>query len=148
MSIADKLTQLNEIKQDIKQAIIDKGQAATDDMGEYSTLISNISGGCEVDDSFKNVLERNNGAVTFPSNLTSIGDYAFDSCANTFPYSLPDGVTSIGINAFYGCTNLALTSLPEGVTSIGSSAFSGCTNLALTSLPEGITKIGGSTFEY
>ena len=53
MSIADKLTQLNEIKQDIKQAIIDKGQAATDDMGEYSTLISNISGGGEVDDSFK-----------------------------------------------------------------------------------------------
>ena len=86
MSIADKLTQLNEIKQNIKQAIIDKGQAATDDMGEYSTLISNISGG-KVDDSFKNVLERNNGAVTFPSNLTSIGDYTFDSCANTFPSS-------------------------------------------------------------
>ena len=123
MAITDKLTQLNKIKQNIKQAIIDKGQAATDDMGEYSALISNISGGGKVDDSFKNVLERNNGAVTFPSNLTSIGDYAFDSCANTFPSSLPDGVTSIGINAFYGCSNLTLASLPEGITSIGSSAF-------------------------
>ena len=123
MSIADKLTQLNKIKQDIKQAIIDKGQAATDDMGEYSALISNISGGGKVDDSFKNFIERNGEE-----------------------FNLPIGVTTIGDRAFLKNTQISTLNISPTVTSIGSAAFSGCTNLALTSLPEGITKIGGSTF--
>ena len=144
MSISEKLTQLNGIKQDIKQAIIDKGQAATDDMTEYSTLISNISGSS--DDSFKNAIERNGNPVNLPSDLTKIGNYAFYYNSSLNLTSLPDGVTSIDSSAFYGCTNLALTSLPSGITSIGSSAFSNCTNLALTSLPSGITSIGGSAF--
>ena len=144
MSISEKLTQLNGIKQDIKQSLIDKGQAATDDMGEYSTLISNISGSS--DDSFKNAIERKGNPINLPSDLTKIGDYAFFNYKNLVLTSLPEGITSIGAHAFNGCTNLALTSLPEGITSIGYQLFYNCKQLALTSIPEGITSIGGNAF--
>ena len=84
--------------------------------------------------------------VCLPSELTSIGDYAFHNCINLALTSLPEGITSIGSYAFYACANLALTSLPEGITSIGFRAFHNCTNLALTSLPEGITSIADYAF--
>ena len=48
MSIASKLTQLAGIKSDIKEAIIAKGQTVGDDMTEYASAISNISGGGSV----------------------------------------------------------------------------------------------------
>lgn len=40
--IANKLQQLKQIKEDIKQALIEKGQQAGDDMTEYAQLIRNI----------------------------------------------------------------------------------------------------------
>lgn len=47
MSIADKITQLNGIKNDIKQAIIDKGVEVTSEtpFTDYANKIGEISGG-------------------------------------------------------------------------------------------------------
>jgi uncharacterized protein YjdB len=84
--------------------------------------------------------------IDLPEVLTSIGEAAFYDCRNLALTELPAKVTSIGASAFYDCRNLALTELPAKVTSIGASAFSGCTNLALTELPAGITSIGASAF--
>lgn len=44
-TINEKLIRLNEYKNAIKQAIIDKGQTVTDNMSEYADAISKISGG-------------------------------------------------------------------------------------------------------
>lgn len=47
MSVSSKLTQLQGIKEDIKEAIIAKGQEAGDDMTEYASLIDAIDTSAE-----------------------------------------------------------------------------------------------------
>ena len=86
--------------------------------------------------------------VYFSDEITSIGNYAFQSCTNLALTELPSGLTTIGDSAFNGCTNLALTGeLPRGLTYIDVAAFRHCTNLALTgSLPSGLTSIGQVAF--
>ena len=80
-----------------------------------------------------------------PSSVTSIGDYAFESCALT-SISIPDSVTSIGVFAFYNCKNLTSVTIGDGVTSIGFYAFEGCENLTSVTIGDGVTSIGDSAF--
>jgi hypothetical protein len=82
------------------------------------------------------------------SNLT-IGPNAFSGCTKFIKYlKIPNSVTTIGANAFNGCTgfndHLALS---NSVTTIGASAFSGCSsfNGSLT-IPNSVTFIGASAF--
>lgn len=103
------------------------------------------SGGGD-DGSFKAVIERTATEITLPSDLTSIGVYAFYYCTKLALTSLPSGLTSVGSYAFYECSNLALTSLPSGIKSINDNAFFNCRNLALTSLPSDLTSIGSYAF--
>lgn len=67
--------------------------------------------------------------VTIPVGVTTIGDYAFDSCSTLTEVAIPSNVTNIGGFAFYGC-NLISVSIPASVTSIGNSPFTDCTQLA------------------
>lgn len=120
-------------------------QNGTYDVTDYASASVNVSGGGD-DGSFKGVIERTAVTPTLPSNLTSVGTYAFYDCTNLALTSLPSGVTSIGTYAFYNCGNLALTSLPSGVTSIDAYSFCNCSSLALTSLPSGVTSIGDNAF--
>ena len=65
--------------------------------------------------------------------VTSIGDFAFESCRKLRSVTIPEGVTSIGDYAFYAFYNYSsLTSmiLPASVKKIGSQAFHGCSSLA------------------
>ena len=43
-------------------------------------------------------------SVYIGSNVTSIGDYAFDGCSNLTGVTIGENVTSIGSYAFYNCT--------------------------------------------
>lgn len=69
-------------------------------------------------------------AVTFPTTLESVGDYAFQGQDRfTADIVLPEGVTTIGASAFAGIESTRVV-IPSTVTSIGSGAFSAMTSLA------------------
>ena len=91
-------------------------------------------------------------SVTFPSSLTSIGDYAFYRCSGlTGALNLGEctSLTSIGDWAFQNCRGLTGEldlSNCTSLTSIGNVAFRDCSKLTSISLPSSLTSIGNSAF--
>ena len=85
-------------------------------------------------------------SITIPSTVTSIGDAAFRNCSGLTSLSIPEGVANIGLEMFYYSYNLQSVTLPSTVTSIGDYAFAYCSRLATISIPEGVTNIGYSAF--
>ena len=86
------------------------------------------------------------GNVTIPDSITSIGFYAFDSCAGLTSVTIPASVTSIGSMAFFDCESLTSVTIPDGVTSIGSQTFSYSTSLTSVTIPSSVTGIEGNAF--
>ena len=104
--------------------------------GFVSAVEAIDAGGGGDDGSFKAVIERTAVNPTLPSDLTSIGQYAFFACTNLALTSLPAGVTSIGHSAFQNCKGIkkvTFEGIPTGM--ISSSAFPGCTNLTVINVP-------------
>ena len=85
-------------------------------------------------------------AVQIGNGVTSIGNYAFNSCYSLVSITIPDGVTSIGNYAFNSCYSLASITIPDGVTSI--SAFSSCYSLVSITVPDGVTSISAFSSCY
>ncbi len=83
--------------------------------------------------------------VTIGEGVTTIGDYAFDSCGSLSSVEIPGSVTTIGDYAFCGCFPLANVGFPAGVTTIGDRAFFGC-HLHEVGLPKGLITIGDWAF--
>jgi hypothetical protein len=81
-----------------------------------------------------------------PSSVTSIGDYAFNSCTSLSSITIPNSVTSIGDGAFQLCTSLTSITIPNSVTSIGNYAFNSCTSLSSITIPSSVTSIGNYVF--
>ena len=61
--------------------------------------------------------------MIIPSNVTSIGNFAFQGCTGITSVKIPDSVTTIGSKAFADCTGLTSITIPSGVLTIGESAF-------------------------
>lgn len=87
-------------------------------------------------------------SVTFGENsqLTSIGDGAFNWCESLESITIPDSVTSIGEGAFCCCAKLTSITIPDGVKSIGNHAFAGCSALESITIPDSVLNIGDSAF--
>ncbi len=84
------------------------------------------------------------GHLIIPSNVTNIGNSAFEYCEDIISITLPDGLLSIEGGAFSDCVNLRNVTLPDGLISIGDHAFSGCENLVDISIPSSVKNIGGN----
>ena len=82
------------------------------------------------------------------TGLTSIREYAFDSCSSLTSVSIPNSVISISRNAFSGCSGLTAVNIPNSVTSIGQSAFSNCSGLTSVNIPNSVTSIGDYAFHH
>jgi hypothetical protein len=77
-----------------------------------------------------------------PDCLTAIADYTFSECASLVSVVFPNGLTSIGRYAFQSCAVEQLL-LPRGLGSIGDGAFRNCQQLVkLEPLPPSLTAIG------
>ena len=89
---------------------------------------------------------KTGNTYTIPASVTSIGNYAFQSCTNLDSVTIGNSVTSIGNSAFSGCTSLTSVTIGNSVTSIGRSAFADCTNLTSVTIGNSVTSIGNSAF--
>ena len=84
--------------------------------------------------------------IILPQNITSIDDYAFESCGNLQEVlNIPETCTSIGYRAF---ANSGLTSIEinKGVKTIGGEAFQNCQNLTNLTLVKGLECIDSWAF--
>lgn len=107
--------------------------------------------------------------ITFPSTLTTIGDYAFSYCTSLRSVSFPKNITRICDSAFRDCSwlysvefgnpsvvlepgvfaqcdSLVNVNLPSKLSQIPGSLFYGCANLKNVTIPSTVTKIGSSAF--
>lgn len=146
-TVEEKLNYLNETKEAIKQAIIDKGGVVTDTdtFRSYAEKIGELKTAGEnklakvIDKTIENI---ESGDL---EGATSIGLSAFNSCINLKSVIIPSSVTTLAERAFVGCSSLTEIEIPSSVTSIGTYAFSG-SGLTNITIPSSVTSIGGSAF--
>lgn len=87
-------------------------------------------------------------AVTLPSTVKEIGDYAFYSCNYLESVNIPEGVEKIGEKAFYECTAIQEWNLPDTVMEIGTSAFHLNSGITSFRVPSGITVLKKGILGY
>lgn len=84
------------------------------------------------------------GDFICPSNLTSIGDYAFQSCGLN-SITLNDNLNTIGAHAFSD-SELSNVTFGKNLTKIDSYAFANALNLNSITLPDSVVSINAGAF--
>ena len=84
--------------------------------------------------------------IWIPSEVTSLGNYAFQGCSSLEKVYLTRNIGEIGDSAFAECASLQIISLQEGLTSIGSRAFLACKMLKKISIPYTVREMGDGAF--
>ena len=152
MSVLDNLNRIKSCKEDIKQAIIDKGVDMTGvSLEGYATKISEIqSGGGSGDyldmrenmSTYYSTAEKvGAGAFAYCSSLqsinlpmcSSVANYAFQTCSSLQSVNLPM-CSYVGVSAFNYCKSLQSIDLPM-CSSVGMNAFQTCSSLQSVNLP-------------
>ena len=78
-------------------------------------------------------------AVSFPENLTEMGEFAFAACSSLETADFGDAaIETLPDRAFYGCSALSSLTLPKNLSAAGKRAFSGCEKLGSLSFPKPI----------
>ena len=87
-------------------------------------------------------------SIEFNSNLSTIGDNAFEGCKYLTSIDNWDNVKTISNGAFKNCKLLGEISLPNNLTSIGENAFENCKEMYIknTNIPNSVTSIGKYAF--
>ncbi|MBQ3494172.1 MAG: leucine-rich repeat domain-containing protein, partial [Clostridia bacterium] len=80
------------------------------------------------------------------SSVSTIGSYAFYTCAGLTSIVVPDNITSIGSGAFSysGLTSIVISAR---VTSIEFETFFGCSDLTSITIPSSVTRIASFVFD-
>lgn len=86
-------------------------------------------------------------SVTFPASLRQLGQSCFSHCLSLTgdPFSLPEGITDIPQSCFMGSRALTRIALPSSIKSIGANAFYN-SDLSEINLPEGLESVGDMAF--
>ena len=128
MSVLDNLNRIKSCKDDIKQALTDRGVDMTDvAFTEYATKINEIPAGGG------DYLDMRANMSTYYSTAESLPEYAFAYCQTLQSVNLPM-CKRVGSRAFNYCSSLLSIDLPK-CTNIYSSAFYSCYSLSSVNLP-------------
>lgn len=85
-------------------------------------------------------------APVFTEHLTSVGMYAFAYCNGITELSLPESLVKVGDYAFDSCKSLRSVSLPDSMTRLSAFMFRGCSSLTQAVLPQGLTSVSPYAF--
>jgi len=121
--------------------------------------------GCGHYSSWSNYYNPYLKTVTFelPSNITSIGEYAFSGCVSLESFTLPISVETLGNNAFTCCSGMTSFTFQtelvtdadgqtyeranENLTTLPASIFRLCTSITSMDIPQPIAKINDSALQ-
>lgn len=115
---------------------------------------------------FAHKLYLNNALLTkleIPSEVESIGSYAFYGCTGLVEINIPINVSTIGLSVFTGCDNVTSANVPasaiailpksnlqtvviNGGDRIADGAFADCANLVSVSISSSVSIIGSTAF--
>lgn len=91
---------------------------------------------------FRSIPNRENMvAVDIGTEVTSIGNDAFDECHNLSSVTIPGSVKTIGSSAFFNCYSLVNVVISNGVETIGIGAFLHCSALNNVTIPSSVNSI-------
>lgn len=108
MSIATEINRLQVAKQDIKQAIINKGVAVSDveTIDTYASKIDQIQGGGGDNTVLNKLIDGSIEEITIPDGITTICPYGLAMRVSLTSVTIPTSVTSIGEAAMMACPSI------------------------------------------
>ena len=85
--------------------------------------------------------------IMIPSSVQTVGGMVFSFCQNLTAATFENSaITSFGTDMFDGCGALKEVKLPDALTSLPSGTFSSCGSLETITIPSGVTSLGNNCF--